>query len=79
MIAIDGALLYLGSANLTGAGLGAKSASRRNFEAGILTDDDVMLDQMQAEFEAIWTGRHCGGCGLRKHCDSPLDLADVSP
>src|SRR5581483_10465617 len=37
MIAIDGAQLYLGSANFTGAGLGAKGDGRRNFEMGILT------------------------------------------
>jgi phosphatidylserine/phosphatidylglycerophosphate/cardiolipin synthase-like enzyme len=32
ILAVDGAELYLGSANLTGAGMGAKSAGRRNFE-----------------------------------------------
>src|SRR6185436_2175139 len=31
MIAVDGASLYLGSANFTGAGLGAKAEGRRNF------------------------------------------------
>jgi len=31
--------VYIGSANLTGAGLGMKATSTRNFEAGILTDD----------------------------------------
>jgi len=73
MIAVDGAQLYLGSANLTGAGLGAKGDGRRNFEAGVLTDDDLQLDRMQALFQAIWTGRHCGGCKVRRHCDQPLD------
>jgi hypothetical protein len=73
MIAIDGATLYLGSANFTGAGLGAKADGRRNFEAGILTSDDVLLDVMQAEFDAIWSGRRCEGCKLRKECPAPLD------
>jgi phosphatidylserine/phosphatidylglycerophosphate/cardiolipin synthase-like enzyme len=73
MIAVDGALLYLGSANLTGAGLGAKADSRRNFEAGIVTDDDVLLDRMQALFESIWSGGACRGCGLRTRCPAPLD------
>lgn len=73
MIAVDGALLYLGSANFTGAGLGAKGEGRRNFEAGILTDDDVLLDEMQATFEDIWTGRACAGCRLRPECPAPLD------
>ncbi|MGK4006599.1 phospholipase D family protein [Sorangium sp. So ce1036] len=78
MIAVDGALLYLGSANLTGAGLGAKGEGRRNFEAGVLTDDDLLLDEMQAAFDAIWTGAECKGCKLRPLCPGPLDLLQKS-
>jgi len=73
MIAVDGAALYLGSANLTGAGLGAKGEGRRNFEAGILTDDDVLLDEMQGTFDRIWSGKECKGCRLRAECPAPLD------
>jgi phosphatidylserine/phosphatidylglycerophosphate/cardiolipin synthase-like enzyme len=73
MIAVDGAELYLGSANFTGAGLGAKSDRRRNFEAGILTDDDLLLDEMQGVFDAIWTGRECPKCALRAVCPAPID------
>ncbi len=73
MIAIDGAFLYLGSANFTGAGLGAKAEGRRNFEIGIVTDDDVLLDSTQARFERIWRGRECGNCRLRSECPAPLD------
>lgn len=73
MIAIDGALLYLGSANFTGAGLGAKGDGRRNFEMGVLTDDEWLLDQAQARFDAIWRGAECGGCRLRGECPAPLD------
>jgi len=73
MIAVDGAQLYLGSANFTGAGLGAKGDKRRNFEAGVLTDDDVLLDEMQATFDAIWSGRECKGCALRSVCPAPID------
>ncbi len=73
MIAVDGALLYLGSANFTGAGLGAKSDRRRNFEAGFVTDDEWLLDEMQATFDAIWIGRHCKECRLRPECPKPLD------
>jgi phosphatidylserine/phosphatidylglycerophosphate/cardiolipin synthase-like enzyme len=73
MIAIDGALLYLGSANFTGAGLGAKGSGRRNFEMGILTDDDWMLDVAQARFDAIWRGVECASCRLRRQCPAPLD------
>ncbi len=77
MIAIDGALLYLGSANFTGAGLGAKGDGRRNFELGIVTDDEWMLDQAQARFEVIWRGGECGACKLRRECPGPLDRITV--
>ena len=73
MIAVDGALLYLGSANFTGAGLGSKGEAKRNFEAGIVTDDEWLLDEMQATFDAIWTGKHCATCLLRAECPGPLD------
>src|SRR5947209_345968 len=38
-VLVDGGWLYLGSANLTGAGLGAKGDDRRNFELGFATED----------------------------------------
>jgi phosphatidylserine/phosphatidylglycerophosphate/cardiolipin synthase-like enzyme len=74
MIAVDGKLLYLGSANLTGAGLGAKGDGRRNFEMGILTDSESMLDAAQGRFDRIWRGKECGACTMRRDCDKPLDL-----
>jgi phosphatidylserine/phosphatidylglycerophosphate/cardiolipin synthase-like enzyme len=73
MVAIDGALLYLGSANFTGAGLGAKGDGRRNFEMGIVTDDEWMLDAAQARFDFIWSGGECGSCRLRRECPAPID------
>jgi phosphatidylserine/phosphatidylglycerophosphate/cardiolipin synthase-like enzyme len=42
-VIVDGKRAYTGSANLTGAGMGAKSENRRNFESGILTSDPVMV------------------------------------
>lgn len=75
MVAVDGAELYLGSANLTGAGMGAKGAGRRNFELGVCTSDHVMLDAAQRRFDRIWSGGECGGCRLRATCPAPLDEA----
>lgn len=72
-VIVDGALLYLGSANWTGAGLGAKGSGRRNFELGFVTDDGPLLDQIQAIYERIWTGGECGACKLREECPGPLD------
>lgn len=73
LIAVDGSYLYVGSANFTGAGLGARGDGRRNFELGFSTDDDVLLDAAQSRFDRIWTGAECGGCRLRSQCPGPLD------
>ena len=73
VIAIDGRLLYIGSANFTGAGLGAKAEGRRNFELGMITDDEVWLDETQARFDRIWSGKECKGCKLRGECPKPID------
>ena len=74
-VIVDGALLYLGSANWTGAGLGAKGTGRRNFEIGIVTDDALLLDDVQELFDRVWRGAECGACRLRDECPRPLDLA----
>jgi phosphatidylserine/phosphatidylglycerophosphate/cardiolipin synthase-like enzyme len=71
-VVVDGELLYLGSANWTGAGLGARGSGRRNFELGIVTDDAPLLDQIQSLYERIWTGGECAGCKLRDECPGPL-------
>ena len=71
-VIVDGALLYLGSANWTGAGLGAKGSGRRNFELGVVTDDAQLLDQVQGMFERVWSGAECAGCKLRDECPGPL-------
>lgn len=73
VIAVDGAALYLGSANFTGAGLGAKGQGKRNFEAGVVTSDDVLLDVVQGRYERIWSGAECGACKRRALCAAPLD------
>ncbi len=73
LVAVDGRHLYLGSANLTGAGLGAKGDGRRNFEMGVLTDDPGMLDVAQERFDRIWRGRECAACTMKPQCPAPLD------
>lgn len=72
-VVIDGAQAYLGSANWTGAGLGAKGEGRRNFEVGFLFADDLLLDEIQAMFDHVWQGAPCAGCKLRTLCPRPLD------
>jgi len=78
-VIIDGALVYLGSANWTGAGLGVKAEGRRNFELGIVSDDDQLLDHVQALYESIWTGAPCAGCRVRDNCEAPLCDAPAVP
>jgi phosphatidylserine/phosphatidylglycerophosphate/cardiolipin synthase-like enzyme len=74
-VRIDGAWIYLGSANLTGAGLGAKHDDRRNFELGFVTEDFDVIDRASAMFDAIWSGAECGGCRLRDLCPDPIGPA----
>jgi phosphatidylserine/phosphatidylglycerophosphate/cardiolipin synthase-like enzyme len=73
LVIVDGRFLYLGSANWTGAGLGAKGTGRRNFELGIVTRDEVLLDETQALYDRVWRGAECAGCKLRAECAAPLD------
>ena len=63
---------YVGSANLTGAGIGMKSANRRNFEAGILTDSPQLLQAAIEQFDSVWRGEHCKQCGRKKFCKNPI-------
>jgi len=72
-VIVDGEMLYLGSANWTGAGLGAKGAGRRNFELGLTSRDDLLLDEVQGYFDRIWSGGECRACKLRDRCPKPLD------
>jgi len=71
-VLIDGAWLYLGSANLTGAGLGAKHADVRNFELGLVTEDFDTIDRVSALFEAVWNGAECAKCRLFSQCPDPI-------
>ena len=72
IIILDLETAYIGSANLTGAGMGIKSQSRRNFEAGILTDDTSIVDAAIEEFDSVWRGSYCGNCGRRDFCLDPI-------
>jgi phosphatidylserine/phosphatidylglycerophosphate/cardiolipin synthase-like enzyme len=72
-VIVDGARVYLGSANWTGAGLGAKNEGRRNFELGFMTSDEQMLDEVQALYENVWRGGTCSSCRMRELCDAPID------
>ncbi len=72
MIIFDYKLAYIGSANLTGAGIGMKSGRTRNFEAGILTDDPDLVEAAMTQFDAVWAGFKCKNCGRKDFCGDPI-------
>ncbi len=67
-VVVDGRTAYTGSANLTGAGMGAKSGKNRNFESGIFTTDTAVVRRIMDQFDAVWMGGRCPGCGRRRYC-----------
>jgi hypothetical protein len=68
----DGRIAYVGSANLTGAGLGAKSDKRRNFEAGFVTEDRKVIAELMAFLDPFYLGDYCVKCGRRDVCPDPI-------
>jgi phosphatidylserine/phosphatidylglycerophosphate/cardiolipin synthase-like enzyme len=76
-IVVDGCAAYTGSANLTGAGLGAKSPDRRNFEVGFWIEDEEAVARLRDLFSAIWGGAFCPDCGRKDVCGEPLAGPDV--
>ena len=72
MMVFDGKEVYIGSANLTGAGLGMKGDGKRNFEAGILTDMPEIVEQAMTQFDEVWMGKHCRTCQRRDFCLDPI-------
>ena len=59
MIVFDCKTVYVGSANLTGAGIGIKTDNKCNFEAGILTDEPEIVEQAMNQFDEVWMGDYC--------------------
>jgi len=72
MVIFDGKEVYVGSANLTGAGIGMKAETTRNFEAGILTDDPEIVEQAMNQFDEVWIGKYCKSCKRREFCPDPI-------
>jgi phosphatidylserine/phosphatidylglycerophosphate/cardiolipin synthase-like enzyme len=72
-VVIDCNAMYLGSANLTGAGLGAKADGKRNFELGIWTTSSALIDGVLEHFNALWEGRRCETCRRKEICPVPLE------
>jgi len=71
-IIIDGKFAYTGSANLTGAGLGIKSANTRNFESGFVTNDPIIVEAIMNQFDEVWMGKYCRNCLRKEFCIDPI-------
>jgi phosphatidylserine/phosphatidylglycerophosphate/cardiolipin synthase-like enzyme len=74
---IDSQAMYLGSANLTGAGLGAKGDEKRNFELGIWTESPTLIEPVLDHFNALWEGQRCKSCRRKDVCPVPLEEPDL--
>ena len=68
IMVFDCSVAYIGSANLTGAGIGMKGEGSRNFEAGILTDDPMLVDAAANHIDSVWQGVHCKKCRRKDFC-----------
>ena len=71
-VLVDGRAAFIGSANLTGAGLGAKHRDKRNFEAGVLTTDPALVRPLAAWIDALYLGEPCATCRRRDVCPDPI-------
>ncbi len=75
LVIFDLGVAYIGSANLTGAGMGMKSETRRNFEAGILTNIPSLVGAAVTQFDTVWAGGHCRQCGRKRYCPDRIRFA----
>ena len=73
-VIVDGRFAYSGSANLTGAGMGAKTSNRRNFESGFITTDLELIDPIMEQFDSVWRGAHCPDCQRKEFCADYKDM-----
>ena len=67
-VIIDDKLAYMGSANVTDAGLGQPVLSLGNFELGFLTDDSKFISSLNAYFSKILEGNYCENCQWKDKC-----------
>lgn len=72
IIIFDLKTAYVGSANLTGAGLGMKGSNTRNFEAGVLSSNKDFVKQASNQFDQVWMGAHCKDCKRKQFCGDPI-------
>jgi len=72
-VIIDNNIAFVGSPNLTGAGMGSKHEDKRNFEAGFLFDDFEEIQKLTSWVDQLYLGEHCQTCKRRDYCPDPID------
>jgi phosphatidylserine/phosphatidylglycerophosphate/cardiolipin synthase-like enzyme len=72
IIVCDLETAYIGSANLTGAGIGMKGENQRNFEAGILTTETKLVAAAIEQFDSVWRGAYCTKCKRKMFCKDKI-------
>ena len=40
---------------------------------GIWTESPALIEPVHEQFNMLWEGRHCNGCGRRDVCPVPLE------
>ena len=68
VVIVDGRIMYVGSANLTGAGLGMRGVNKRNFELGFVTRDTTLISRIADVIARIVNKDHCADCGGKRLC-----------
>ena len=68
MVIIDSEIIYIGSANITAAGMGPRIDTRRNFEAGMISSDSNLVEQGIDIFEEGWSKKRCNSCYYKPDC-----------
>jgi phosphatidylserine/phosphatidylglycerophosphate/cardiolipin synthase-like enzyme len=69
VIIVDDELAYVGSANVTPAGLGQGIISPGNFEAGILANNPELVGSIRDFFAMVWDANSCKGCHRADQCE----------
>lgn len=68
VVIIDDKIAYIGSANITKAGLAQGVMSPGNFEVGLLTENHDVIASLESHFLNIINGNYCEGCHRYDNC-----------
>lgn len=68
VVIVDNKVAYVGSANVTPAGLAQGIMSPGNFEVGILTENHQFISQLNTLFSKIMNGDYCYNYHLANKC-----------